>query len=68
MMGDVERIHLALDTDKWQFAINTVMNFRVQENWGRRGGGVLDWLKNCGLLRKDFLIHGVSWLVNWLYS
>lgn len=35
--GGVERIHLALDTDRWQFAINTVMNFRVQENGG--GGG-----------------------------
>ena len=36
-MGGVDRIHLALDRDKWQVAVNTVMSIRVPENGG---GGV----------------------------
>jgi hypothetical protein len=27
--GDVDRIHLAQDRDRWQALVNTVMNLRV---------------------------------------
>jgi hypothetical protein len=32
--GDVERIHLAQDKDRWRPVVNTVMSLRVSQNSG----------------------------------
>jgi len=32
--GGCDRIDLDLDSDKWRFLVNTVMNFRVPRNAG----------------------------------